>query len=59
LNAIISPGFSTGGIILAVPAFAMRYRTGRGSIMMHGRAEIETSKGDRESHRHQPKFPIR
>lgn len=50
LNAIIlGPDFPTGGIILGRGGIRDAYRTGRGSIMMRGRAAIETGKGDRES----------
>jgi len=50
LNKIIpGPDFPTGGIILGKSGIRDAYRTGRGSIMMRGRAAIETAKGDREN----------
>lgn len=50
LNAIIQgPDFPTGGIILGRSGIRDAYRTGRGSIMMRGRAAIEEGKGERES----------
>ncbi|HVT56506.1 MAG TPA: DNA gyrase subunit A [Xanthobacteraceae bacterium] len=50
LNKIIlGPDFPTGGIILGRSGIRDAYRTGRGSIVMRGRAAIETGKGDRES----------
>jgi DNA gyrase subunit A len=50
LNKIIpGPDFPTGGIILGRSGIRDAYRTGRGSIMMRGRAAIETAKGDREN----------
>jgi DNA gyrase subunit A len=50
LNKIIpGPDFPTGGIILGRSGIRDAYRTGRGSIVMRGRAAIETAKGDREN----------
>lgn len=50
LNTIIQgPDFPTGGLILGRSGIRDAYRTGRGSIMMRGRAAIEEGKGERES----------
>jgi DNA gyrase subunit A len=50
LNEIIpGPDFPTGGLILGRAGIRDAYRTGRGSIMMRGRAAIEEGKGERES----------
>ena len=43
------PDFPTGGFILGRQGIRQAYRTGRGSVVMRARAEIETRKGDRES----------
>lgn len=42
------PDFPTAGFILGRSGFREAYRTGRGSILLRGKAEIEVSKGDRE-----------
>ncbi|MEZ4310407.1 MAG: DNA gyrase subunit A [Polyangiaceae bacterium] len=43
------PDFPTGGLIYGKSGIDQAYRTGRGSIVMRGKAEIEkTHKGDRE-----------
>jgi DNA gyrase subunit A len=43
------PDFPTGGLIYGRSGIESAYRTGRGSIVMRGRAEVEkTHKGDRE-----------
>src|SRR5207302_1692373 len=50
LNAIIpGPDFPTGGIILGRAGIRAAYLTGRGSIVMRGKAEFETLRGDREA----------
>jgi len=50
LNKIVlGPDFPTGGLILGRNGIRDAYRTGRGSIMMRGRAAIEEGKGERES----------
>jgi DNA gyrase subunit A len=50
LNEIIpGPDFPTGGLILGRSGIRDAYRTGRGSIMMRGRAAIEEGRGERES----------
>src|SRR3954471_17752475 len=50
LNAIIpGPDFPTGGIILGRAGIRSAYQTGRGSVVMRGKVEIETLRGDREA----------
>jgi DNA gyrase subunit A len=47
---VLGPDFPTYGFICGRNGIRSAYRTGRGSIVMRARAEIETSKkGDRES----------
>src|SRR5437870_197577 len=49
LNGIIpGPDFPTGGIILGRQGIRSAYHLGRGSIVMRGKVEIETLRGDRE-----------
>jgi DNA gyrase subunit A len=43
------PDFPTAGFIMGREGIRQAYRTGRGSIVMRARAEIEARKGDRES----------
>jgi len=50
LNAIVpGPDFPTGGIILGRAGIRGAYHLGRGSIVMRGKAEIETIRKDREA----------
>jgi DNA gyrase subunit A len=50
LNEIVrGPDFPTGGIILGRKGIRSAYETGRGSIVMRGRASIETAKSGREA----------
>jgi DNA gyrase subunit A len=50
LNGIIpGPDFPTGGVILGRQGIRLAYHTGRGSIVMRGKVEIETLRGDREA----------
>ena len=50
LNAIVpGPDFPTGGIILGRGGIRNAYETGRGSIVMRGKVEIETIRKDREA----------
>jgi DNA gyrase subunit A len=49
LVRVPGPDFPTGGLILGRQGVAQAYRTGRGTIVMRGRAEIEVRKGDREA----------
>jgi DNA gyrase subunit A len=46
---IPGPDFPTAGFIMGRDGIDQAYRTGRGSIVMRARSEIETRKGDRES----------
>jgi DNA gyrase subunit A len=46
---IQGPDFPTAGFIMGREGIQQAYRTGRGSIVMRARAEIEARKGDRES----------
>ncbi len=46
---IHGPDFPTAGFIMGREGIESAYRTGRGSIVMRARSEIETRKGDRES----------
>src|SRR5690606_36405230 len=43
------PDFPTGGIILGRNGINSAYSTGRGSVIMRGRATIEPMRGDREA----------
>jgi DNA gyrase subunit A len=50
LNEIVpGPDFPTGGIILGRGGIRLAYQTGRGSIVMRGRAVIEEIRKDREA----------
>jgi DNA gyrase subunit A len=49
LERIPGPDFPTAGFICGRGGIRQAYRTGRGSITMRARAEIEVRKGDRES----------
>jgi DNA gyrase subunit A len=50
LNGIIpGPDFPTGGIILGRQGIRSAYHTGRGSVIMRGKVEIERLRGDREA----------
>ncbi len=44
-NIVSGPDFPTGGIIVGQESIREAYRTGRGSIIMRGKAEIEEDKG--------------
>jgi DNA gyrase subunit A len=46
---IHGPDFPTAGFIMGKEGILSAYRTGRGSIVMRAKAEIEARKGDRES----------
>jgi DNA gyrase subunit A len=48
MQRVQGPDFPTAGFILGRAGIRSAYRTGRGSIVMRARAEIETRKGDRE-----------
>jgi DNA gyrase subunit A len=49
IDIIPGPDFPTGGIILGRAGIRSAYHTGRGSIVMRGKVEIETLRGDREA----------
>jgi DNA gyrase subunit A len=49
IERIPGPDFPTAGLILGRAGINQAYRTGRGSVVMRARAEIEIRKGDRES----------
>src|SRR5688500_1979644 len=49
MERIAGPDFPTAGFIFGRAGIRQAYRTGRGSIVMRARAEIETRKGDKES----------
>ena len=50
LTAIVpGPDFPTGGIILGRAGIRAAYHLGRGSIVMRGKVEFETLRGDREA----------
>ena len=49
IQRIQGPDFPTAGLILGRAGIRQAYRTGRGSIVMRARAEIEVRKGDKES----------
>ena len=49
IGIIPGPDFPTGGVILGRQGIRSAYHTGRGSIVMRGKVEIETLRGDREA----------
>ncbi|KXF77573.1 DNA gyrase subunit A [Paramesorhizobium deserti] len=49
MEIIPGPDFPTGGIILGRSGIHSAYSTGRGSIVMRGRVQIESMRGDREA----------
>jgi DNA gyrase subunit A len=49
IERISGPDFPTAGFICGRAGIRQAYRTGRGSVVMRARAEIETRKGDKES----------
>ena len=49
INIIPGPDFPTGGIILGRSGIRSAYHTGRGSIVMRGKVEIETIRKEREA----------
>ena len=48
INIVPGPDFPTGGLILGRQGIRSAYHLGRGSIVMRGKASIETLRGDRE-----------
>ena len=49
LEKVTGPDFPTGGYILGKKGIRQAYLTGRGSVTMRARAEIEKRKGDKEA----------
>jgi DNA gyrase subunit A len=49
MQFVPGPDFPTGGIILGRAGIRAAYHLGRGSIIMRGKVEIETLRGDREA----------
>jgi DNA gyrase subunit A len=49
LQIVPGPDFPTGGIILGRGGIRSAYETGRGSIMMRGKVEMETVRKEREA----------
>jgi DNA gyrase subunit A len=49
MERIKGPDFPTAGFILGRGGIRQAYRTGRGSVVMRAKAEIEARKGDKES----------
>ncbi|HEY1361527.1 MAG TPA: DNA gyrase subunit A [Xanthobacteraceae bacterium] len=49
IDIIPGPDFPTGGIILGRSGIRAAYHGGRGSIVMRGKVEVETLRGDREA----------
>ncbi|WP_040304790.1 DNA gyrase subunit A [Ahrensia sp. R2A130] len=49
MELIPGPDFPTGGMILGRAGIKSAYETGRGSVIMRGKAHIETSGSDREA----------
>ncbi len=49
MEIIPGPDFPTGGLILGRAGIYSAYSTGRGSIMMRGKVNIEAIRGDREA----------
>jgi DNA gyrase subunit A len=49
MEIVPGPDFPTGGIILGRAGIRSAYETGRGSIVMRGKVDIEQIRGDREA----------
>lgn len=49
MEIVPGPDFPTGGIILGRSGIYNAYQTGRGSIIMRGKVDIETIRNDREA----------
>ena len=49
IGIVPGPDFPTGGIILGRQGIRAAYHLGRGSIMMRGKVEFETLRGEREA----------
>src|SRR5690606_25815493 len=48
MQHIKGPDFPTGGVIYGYAGLQSAFETGRGSVVMRAKAEIEVTKGDRE-----------
>lgn len=49
LEIIPGPDFPTGGMILGRSGIRSAYETGRGSVLMRGKVDVETWKGDKQA----------
>ncbi|MCB1385270.1 MAG: DNA gyrase subunit A [Nitratireductor sp.] len=49
MQIIPGPDFPTGGIILGRSGIRSAYETGRGSVLMRGKVDIETMRGERQA----------
>jgi DNA gyrase subunit A len=49
MEHIPGPDFPTGGVILGRAGIRSAYETGRGSVMMRGKVEFETVRGERQA----------
>ena len=49
MEIIPGPDFPTGGLILGRSGIRSAYETGRGSVMMRGKVDIETIRGERQA----------
>jgi DNA gyrase subunit A len=49
INIVPGPDFPTGGIILGRQGIRSAYHLGRGSVVMRGKVDFETLRGDREA----------
>jgi len=49
LDIIPGPDFPTGGMILGRSGIRSAYETGRGSVLMRGKVDVETWKGDKQA----------
>nr|WP_244636554.1 DNA gyrase subunit A [Limoniibacter endophyticus] len=49
MEIIPGPDFPTGGLILGRAGIRSAFETGRGSVMMRGKVDIETLRGEREA----------
>lgn len=48
MNIIKGPDFPTGGIIQGIEGIKKSYETGKGKIIVRGKADIEAIRGGRE-----------
>lgn len=49
MEHVMGPDFPTGGLILGRSGILSAFRTGRGSVVMRGRTNVETIRKDREA----------